>query len=946
MRKIFFLLTILSMLAIAFCSDDPERWAPGMVLIELEETTFGDPIIGDNGYVITGFPEVDLACVDIGIIKWARIIPIAPNPEYRRRWRWTERWFKFYFDPDKTDVPTAVERLRSAQGVKYVEPNYRWKLLLTPNDPYYYGHQWYVRQINANRVWDFTQGSPTIIMSGVDSGVDYLHPDLTNLIWQNLGEDADRDGRVFIPHVGFDPGDIDSIDNDGNGYIDDFIGYDFVDGAWGDAYRHPDSASIREDGYDPDNDPNDFRYNGHGTHCTGVMTAQGNNRIGIAGLTWHTRILCLRAGYYSRSCNGYNQSDAVVAGLQYSLNKGCRIFNFSYGGNDSSHFVHAMIDTAVREWGVIITAAAGNDDTDRLHYPSAYPEVIAVAATDMSDCKSDFSNYNSTVDISAPGVAIGSTVPRFYSSPPYPCNMGFSPNFAPGYADFSGTSMAAPVVAGSAALLWSFYPDSSNTWIRNRLLNNVINIYSLSCNSSFFPGRQLGSGRVDALRAFASGIFPMITLESVTAIDAGGDGRFDPGENVTLTIAFSNTSEPIWANAIGTSVSIRTADSLVVITDSIGYIGNINLGETRSNSSDPIVFHMNPAFTYGRKVNFVVTLRGTGGYTYISEFSLKVGYPEVLIMSQDTTQLYMSKVAGAFRWGGVEYDTMFLPITPVTPTRLSKHRIVLLLSGKARGASILPTTLENSLSSWLSASSDRMLVLSGQDLPEAADSAWLARYFSAVHMVDSLPVSYGMYIFGKAGDTLGRGIASANIAFGGGSAGNQRSFGSCKAIGTGIPFLYYNYGTLPDSTCAVRYQDPIGYKSVLFEFGLEGLGDSLRYVMVQRLMNWAGIQYFWDVPEVAQKPRFLELEPPYPNPFNSSVALGFRIPESAPVNIDIFDISGRLIRSMKIPEAPEGLNIVRWDAKKETGEKLPTGTYLYRVSSCGLTLTGKIVYIK
>ena len=106
------------------------------------------------------------------------MIPIAPNPQYRNRWRWTERWFVLTFDPEVTDVPTAVDKLSGLQGVAYVEPNYRNKLELTPNDPYYSGHQWYVQKTNAHRVWDFTTGRPDVILSAVDSGVDYLHPDL------------------------------------------------------------------------------------------------------------------------------------------------------------------------------------------------------------------------------------------------------------------------------------------------------------------------------------------------------------------------------------------------------------------------------------------------------------------------------------------------------------------------------------------------------------------------------------------------------------------------------------------------------------------------------------------------------------------------------------------------------------------------------------------------
>ncbi len=937
-------IAILTVALTALSADDPDRWAPGMILIDIEDNDFGPPDFGQDGWINTGWEEIDIALEELKVNGWRQMIPIAPNPKYRDRWRWTERWFVLTFDPDVTDVPTAVNTLSGLPGVNCVEPNYRGRHYRTPNDPFYAGHQWYVRKTNAHRVWDFTTGRPEVIMSAVDSGVDYLHPDLTNRIWQNLGEDANGNGYTLIPGVGFDPGDIDTIDNDGNGYVDDFIGWDWVDGAWSDAYRHPTNPdSIHEDGYMPDNDPSDFVYNGHGTHCTGTMTSEGNNGIGIAGMTWDASIMCSRAGYYSRSCNGYNQNDAVVQALPYGLNKGCMIFNFSYGGDDSSHFVHVMIDSAVNSWGAVITAAAGNDDHDLTHYPSAYPEVINVAATDQNDYKTYFSNFHPTVDISAPGIDIGATVPQEYSRPPSPCDMGFIAPFSPGYADFQGTSMAAPVVAGAAGLLMSFHPDSSNEWVRRRLLDNAVDIYDR--NPSYAPGELLGSGRLDVYRALGAGIFPVVNMDSVVASDDGGDGRFDPGEDVDIYVHFSNTDDPIWADAQNCTLYFSCDDPLVEIIQDEAYVGNIPLGANASNSI-PVTFRMHADSTYGHYVKFIVTLRGAENYTYVAEFITMVGYPEIVVASQDTNSVVIGKVTEAFDMGQYIYDVVRIPEEGFDLQRMRKHRAIIYMGGKDDTRPQMNTTMESNLETWLTESADgRILLLNGQDLPEQCSPSWLEDNFGAVHEEDSLGISLGMNVTGYDGDTLTDGYDGMNIVFGGGGAGN-RKFGSCSTIGDGVPIFFYDFAGATDSVCGVRYQHSDGWRSIMLEFGVEAIPDSQRYLFIERAMTWGEVLQDIEETEFQRQPARLEILPAFPNPFNSAVSICFALPEEAPAKVEVFDISGRVVRQFDLSPAAKGTNFLRWDAKTEGGELLPTGTYLYRVESNGLSGFGKLIYIK
>lgn len=962
----YFLIILLFFAIITFAQSD--IYADGEVLVEISIGEIAEPLIDSNGDARTGWSALDEVCAEIGVFKLNRIIPIAPNPEYRRNWAFTERWFKLIFDP-AFDASIVADRLANTTGIVRAEPNWLFAADFTPND-HYYDEQWHLPKIRADLVWDYTQGDSGIIMSGVDSGVDYLHPDLTELIWQNIGEDVDGDGHVFIPGVGIDSSDIDGIDNDGNGYIDDFIGYDWVDDEWSSCYRHPTDPSLNGDCYLPDNDPNDIIFNGHGTHTNGTMLAVSNNSYGGAGVNWRGELMCLRAGYFDRYYGGYIKNEAVIQAIPYGVNKGCRIFNLSYGSYSrkyldfdttaTRYFLMEVIDTAVHAHGCIITASAGNDnvdttifdptapaDTARYHYPSTFPSLICVANVGPDDCKSWSSNYDSTVDISAPGADILAPVPVGADSAPGDPNPP-DPALPEWYGTKGGTSMSAPIVAGAAALLWSFFPDSSNYWIRSRLEDYAENIYGLSCNEEYATNERLGSGRVDIYRALGAGIFPQVELDTLVWSDSGGDGRPDPGEDVSIVLTYSNTDDPIWAASTGAEIVLSSADSLVIVTDSLGYIGDIATGGTASNTTDPVAFQMNPAFDYGRNVRFTATFRDGSGYVHSSNFEILIGYPEVLVATFDTVANNLAKVTESMRFGGVPFDSIIIPHETLDLARLEKHRILLLLSGNERAADILPTTLQDDIETWLTdlGGDGRMCVLSGQDLPEAADSAWLADIFGATHVIDSVGFTFGFYIDGVIDDTIGDGFDNANIAFGAGSAGNQRRMGSCSALGDGIPCLFYDFGDLADSTCVVRREATSGYKTVFMEFGIEGFGDSLRATFLQRILEWGGVQYLWDIPEREfARPSAIELLPPFPNPFNSTVNIGFILPQSALATISVHDLRGKLIRRFDI-DAHAGPNFLRWDARTENGERIPSGVYLYSVSTQGARLSGKVTFVK
>jgi hypothetical protein len=460
--------------------------------------------------------------------------------------------FIIYFN-SPVDYKKVISDFSKFDNVEYVERVPKNKYFATPNDSYY-NDQFYFPIIKADSAWNIHKGQngdSTIIVGICDSGVEWFHSDLRENLYQNLAEDADDDGHTIEFVDGqwvLDPDDLDGYDADGNGYVDDLIGYNFY----------------TDDGSEY-NDPIASGDNQHGTHVAGISAGRTNNSNGVASISWNVKFLPTKHGDNAGSPYIYNGYD----GLIYLGEFGADIINCSWGGGGFAQSDQDVIDY-VTGLGSIIIAAAGNDDMNYFHYPSSYHGVISVGSVASNDEKAYYSNYGTAVDISAHGGdtyidgGILSTVP------------------GGNYDYFQGTSMASPLVAGLTALIKSYKPKWSNSKIIESLLSNADNI------NDHIPDyiNNMGYGRINAYKSLKdtnTTLSKLLKLAKMEEQFTPDKNVFSPGDIVEIDYRFSNfnplkgTSNLSYAlTALDTNLTIITGSGTATVNpDADFWVGTL-----------------------------------------------------------------------------------------------------------------------------------------------------------------------------------------------------------------------------------------------------------------------------------------------------------------------------------------------------------------------------------
>jgi subtilisin family serine protease len=351
-------------------------------------------------------------------------------PEPRRRGKvastaYVARWYRLRVD-SREDPRQIAENFAALEQVEFAQPNYLRRPAQSARDSLY-SAQWNLSEIG----WRNDVQADPVVVAIVDSGVEYDHPDLAGQLWFNASE----------------VGGIGGVDDDGNGYIDDVVGWDFSD-----APGLPGLGDYKE----RDADPRDE--SGHGTHVAGIVAAVVGNGRGIAGVAPNARIMVLRAGF-NLPGGGYLEDDDVAAAIVYAADNGAQVINMSWGDPRPAPIVRDAVRYAAAA-GAVLVAAAGNEGEDAVFYPARLRETIAVGAAAPGGEVLAFSNYGPSVDLVAPGQGILSLF------------------LGGGYGERSGTSMAAPHVAGMAALLLGRYPHWQSQEVRAALIARARDVFS------------------------------------------------------------------------------------------------------------------------------------------------------------------------------------------------------------------------------------------------------------------------------------------------------------------------------------------------------------------------------------------------------------------------------------------------------------------------------------
>lgn len=405
-----------------------------------------------------------------------------------------ERTVLVRFDGN-TDPALLASKISGYEFVEYAEPVFERHFVGMENDSLN-GLQYYLSMVNSDSAKAYISSRDTIVVGVVDTGVDYTHEDLAANIYANPGETGtDADGKDKRTN---------GIDDDSNGYVDDWRGWDFV-GADGSIYKE-------------DNDP--YPGHNHGTHVSGTFGAVLNNGIGIAGVAKNVKILPVKIGSDNPNATATHRG---MEAMMYASDMKVNIINCSWGGEGYSITEASLIDY-ITSSGTLVVGAAGNDGSSEEFYPANYNGVLSVAAVDGNWNYAYFTNYGPWVDISAPGVNILSTITGSL------------------YGNMSGTSMATPVTVGCAALAMLAHPNYNSRQIRE-LLKSTANkkIYE------YYPEYvgYFGTGVVDALAAVKATNVYGIDLSNYNFTKNGDTNRVAIGDKFYINLKFKNILDRI-----------------------------------------------------------------------------------------------------------------------------------------------------------------------------------------------------------------------------------------------------------------------------------------------------------------------------------------------------------------------------------------------------------------
>jgi len=822
----------------------------------------------------------------------------------------------------------------------WAEPSFVYKSDYTPNDPLIVS-QYHISKINAFQAWDLNRGDTNVVIGIVDSGSDFDHPDLQ----------ANFKIKYTEP--------INGIDDDGNGYVDDWRGWDF--------YANDNDPSIMTNG------------NTHGSHVSGCASQVSDNGVHGAGIGFKVKLLLSK---HTDDTNPESLLYNTDQGIVYCYQNGAKVINCSYGSSSYSSYTQTIVTNAWAN-GTVICASAGNGDANGIgqnwaRYPASYDNVVSVAATNSSDVKTTFSNFHSTVDVSAPGDGILSTL------------------FNNTYSSLSGTSMSSPITAGTVALIRSKYPSWTPQQVVDRLKLGVDSIYDL--NPTYVG--LLGTGRINAFKCLSD--YPIIKIVSVQHNDSiygNNDKVYEAGEVIPIAMNLKN----VYIAGNNVSLRLTTTDPYVQIVQDSVYAGSLAGFSTFSttfantfkvkalttcpydrdvtfkltnsanaytdNSANTFVIRFRQGFATHNKNNLKLALTkdgaigkkaqsyGTG--LFIGTGTVNQIYESGLMIGLSATQV--SDVSRREQTPANTSDTDFVGLSAYTintPGTISAQDGYGKFNDNGAGSNKIgvEVTQESFVFSGVNDSNYILIRYNIKNTNSTALSnlyAGIFTYFSPNGVFNSGNITrYNSanklgYTYGTSQPNpyLGVALMNSNLTMNFKAMALTdviNGFTSAEkwsTLSSGIANDSLGPGGNAFTLAAGPLNIPAGQTVTVGFAILKGndLGDLLNNVNIARTKyNSVGIQ------QISQSlPKKYELLQNYPNPFNPETKINFAIPKNEFVNIKVYDVLGREVMTLVNEKLNAGYYEFSFNASA-----LSSGMYFYKMTTNSFSEIKRMVLVK
>jgi len=840
------------------------------------------------------------------------------------------------------------QKFSKSKDVEYAEPKYVHRVTVVPNDSIFLtGQQINLSRISATQAWDITKGDSSVLIAIIDTGVDWAHPDLTaNILKDNTGK---------------------------------VIGYDFggLNGT-------------------PDDDPNEDKEPSgklayHGTHVAGIVAAVTDNKIGIASIGYNCTILPVKTSRSDkRDANGYPYVYYGFEGIKYAADKGAKVINCSWGSSSFSRYEQEVIDYATSK-GSLIVASAGNENTKASFFPGSYKGVLSVVWGEIDDRRYPGATYGINTDVLAPGTSIFSTYPTYTNIP---------------YRTLSGSSMAAPLVAGVAGLVASKFPNYFALQIGEQVRVTADDIYSSGVNPDSIK-YLAGKGRANAYKAVTETNAVSVRATDVKFTETTGsnyNGLFETGESVSVSISLTNylsqasninitneCSDPAIlllqkASTISSMQTMQKVDSAFTFSFKVAqtapYNHDVNIllkfSSGSYNDYQWISVRVNPTYDTHNANKIVMSITSKGSFGF-NDYPLNIDGQG---FRYDNGENLLFE--GAFMYGTSETTVMdaartiqvqstdFKMINPIKLTTAQNGDQTSVASFNDSGAGNSALSVETKQTSYAYAKSpnDKYIIVISDlyNKTEKEISNLYVGYFFDWDIPAEDPVKDSTafddtdnfaYSFYKDKSILGTYTGAALVSgnnFGyypinnAATEGDVRLFDANEysdkekwtTLSSGI--IKKDIGYVDASYVVSSGPYKITANQTLKVAYVVAAGDNLSDL--RSVIKQSRIQYkalIDDIDEEKTIPAEYSLSQNYPNPFNPETTISYQLPKAEQVTLKVYDVLGREIATLVNEFQQAGIYNSSFSTLRSS---LTSGIYFYRLQAGSFVQTKKMILIK